>query len=59
MSQTKPEEFNVIVSVFLPISFRDKRKGSLQVDDEEPISHKSSDGANQLDTNGDLWIGQL
>ncbi|ELU10834.1 hypothetical protein CAPTEDRAFT_223648 [Capitella teleta] len=36
---------------------RDERSASLQVDNGDVIYGSSKEGANQLDTNGDLWIG--
>ncbi|XP_064610786.1 agrin-like isoform X2 [Liolophura sinensis] len=36
---------------------REKRVGTLTVDDENPISGISLEGASQLDTDGVLWIG--
>lgn len=37
--------------------FRNEREGSLQVDEEVPVVDHSTLGADQLDTNGRLWIG--
>ncbi|KAK3607077.1 hypothetical protein CHS0354_039132 [Potamilus streckersoni] len=39
------------------IAYREKRHGSLQVDQEQPIVGDSDNGATQLDTEGILWIG--
>ncbi|XP_061162516.1 agrin-like [Saccostrea echinata] len=39
------------------IARRDEREGSLQVDGEVPVVDQSAVGADQLDTNGRLWIG--
>eukprot|EP00105_Crassostrea_gigas_P027037 XP_011448233.1 PREDICTED: agrin isoform X6 [Crassostrea gigas] len=39
------------------IALRNEREGSLQVDDEVPVVDHSTLGADQLDTNGRLWIG--
>lgn len=36
---------------------RNEREGSLQVDGEVPVVDQSTVGADQLDTNGRLWIG--
>ncbi|KAK2165282.1 hypothetical protein LSH36_52g01014 [Paralvinella palmiformis] len=40
-----------------PLVIRDRRKGALSVDDEDPITGVSTDGATQLDTDGRIWIG--
>ncbi|XP_012936934.1 agrin [Aplysia californica] len=37
--------------------FRQEREGSLQVDDEDPVTGFSEQGTKQLDTDGLLWIG--
>ncbi|XP_052712788.1 agrin-like isoform X11 [Crassostrea angulata] len=39
------------------IALRNEREGSLQVDEEVPVVDHSTLGADQLDTNGRLWIG--
>ncbi|XP_022336600.2 agrin-like isoform X4 [Crassostrea virginica] len=39
------------------IALRNEREGSLQVDGEVPVVDQSTVGADQLDTNGRLWIG--
>ncbi|XP_023932250.1 agrin-like isoform X3 [Lingula anatina] len=39
------------------IAERDKRKGVLTVDGNRPITKVSRQGATQLDTDGQLWIG--
>ncbi|XP_053214035.1 agrin-like isoform X2 [Panonychus citri] len=36
---------------------RNKRLGILQVDSQSPLSHHSSEGAIELNTNGILWFG--
>ncbi|KAK6177684.1 hypothetical protein SNE40_015737 [Patella caerulea] len=36
---------------------RELRAGSLQIDDEEPLTDVSTLGAEQLDTDGQLWLG--
>ncbi|ESO90466.1 hypothetical protein LOTGIDRAFT_123273, partial [Lottia gigantea] len=36
---------------------RELRAGSLQIDNEEPITDISTMGAEQLDTDGQLWLG--
>ena len=38
---------------------RDRRKGSLSVDDEDAVTGVSTDGATQLDTDGRIWIGNV
>ncbi|XP_069117853.1 agrin-like isoform X2 [Argopecten irradians] len=39
------------------VANRDERQATLQVDDERPVKGMSSEGASQLDTDGNLWIG--
>ena len=36
---------------------RDKRKGTLEIDGGVPVSSVSLEGATQLDTDGNLWLG--
>lgn len=45
--------------IALPFSSREKRVGTLKVDNENPISGISLEGASQLDTDGVLWIGKI
>jgi hypothetical protein len=39
------------------IFYRHEREGTLQVDEEIPITASSREGASQLDTNGIMLIG--
>ncbi len=39
-------------------SHREKRKGTLTIDDGYPITDVSEQGATQLDTDGYLWLGE-
>ena len=38
--------------------YRHEREGTLQVDEELPVTGSSTEGASQLDTNGVLLIGK-
>lgn len=52
--------FSIWIGGFFYMYFfflRNEREGSLQVDEEVPVVDHSTLGADQLDTNGRLWIG--
>ncbi len=55
-----PCKFNFLYSKHFEtyIYCREKRKGTLTIDDGDPITDVSEQGATQLDTDGHLWLGK-